>query len=122
MTAEVLSNRALNRALLERQMLTRRHTMPVLDAIEHLAGMQSQAPNPPYVGLWSRLDGCDFDELAGLMRERAVLRMVLMRGAVTLKVDLFAPVPAAERTALAEEGERLMAAAHPGAKAYEMLL
>jgi hypothetical protein len=76
--------RALNRALLARQMLLERHAMPVLDAIEHLVGMQSQAPNPPHIGLWSRLADFAFDEVGALMTERSALRMVLMRGTLHL--------------------------------------
>jgi hypothetical protein len=52
MSGDVLSRRALNRATLERQLLRRRAKMPVLAAIEHLAGLQAQAPFPPYFGLW----------------------------------------------------------------------
>ena len=89
----VLSRRALNRALLSRQLLLDRVDLPdeagrpggaVIQAIEHLIGLQAQAPFPPYYGLWSRLGGFRPEDLAALLTDRRAVRIALMRGTIHL--------------------------------------
>jgi Winged helix DNA-binding domain len=75
----VLSMRALNRALLARQHLLERATMPAARMIEHLVGMQAQVPVNPYHGLWSRLVDFQPAELEGLILERAAVRISFLR-------------------------------------------
>lgn len=81
---QVLDRTALNRALLARQMLLERRRMTVAAAIEHLVGMQAQAPNLPYVGLWARLRGFRTDELSHLVETREAVRLSLMRNTIHL--------------------------------------
>jgi hypothetical protein len=80
----VLEQRALNRALLERQLLLRRVEIPAREAVEHLVGLQAQASMPPYYGLWSRLTSFDPHELGRMLTERDAVRLTLMRGTVHL--------------------------------------
>jgi Winged helix DNA-binding domain len=76
---DVIGQRALNRALLARQMLLGRHDLSAGAALEHLVGMPSQNPSAPYIGLWSRLVDFDPDELSSLVQARKVVRIALMR-------------------------------------------
>jgi hypothetical protein len=85
MTETVLDPRALNRALLARQhLIERTDALSAEEAITHLVGLQAQAPDPPYYGLWSRLEGFAPETLATLLTERRVARLVLMRGTIHL--------------------------------------
>ncbi|MDM8083861.1 winged helix DNA-binding domain-containing protein [Cellulomonas cellasea] len=82
--APVLGRRALNRALLARQHLLARHEGAALDEVDHLVGLQAQAPWSPYTALWSRLDSFQPAELGDLLLRRDVARVAAMRSTVHL--------------------------------------
>ncbi|ALN79106.1 winged helix DNA-binding domain-containing protein [Lysobacter antibioticus] len=82
--ADVLSARALNRALLARQSLLERSSESVPAMVERLLGLQAQAPNPPYLGLWTRLRDFALDDLTAAMQAREVVRATMMRGTLHL--------------------------------------
>lgn len=103
----VVSRRALNRALLERQLLLTRRPEPAGATIDHLVGMQAQEPQAPYVGLWSRLDGFRGEELSTLIAERQAVRTGLMRSTIHL-------VSAADALLLWPSMSRALARTHKG--------
>jgi len=79
-----LSVRALNRALLARQWLLARVKKSVPAAIEHLVGLQAQSTLPPYVALWSRLEGFEAEALSRLLTRRRAVRLAFLRSTIHL--------------------------------------
>jgi len=77
--APVLTCRELNRALLQRQFLLRRTSRSVTEVIEHLVGLQAQAGNAPYLGLWTRLKDFQLDDLTRRYHARDVVRATMLR-------------------------------------------
>jgi hypothetical protein len=80
----VLTRRELNRALLARQFLLRREQMPVLRALERLAGLQAQWEPSVAIGLWTRLEGFDHGELDRALTRRTAVRATVMRATIHL--------------------------------------
>jgi hypothetical protein len=80
----VLTDRALNRATLARQLLLERSASDVFGAVERLVGLQAQVPDNPYLALWSRLEGFRPEALSQLLVDRRVVRIVVMRGTLHL--------------------------------------
>src|SRR5207342_3353240 len=72
----------LNRATLARQLLLGRRRLPVVCALERLAGLQAQWAPAPYVGLWTRLERFRRETLERALLREQVVRGVLMRGTV----------------------------------------
>jgi hypothetical protein len=83
-TEQVLTRRELGRATLARQLLLERSGASAQQAVEQLVGLQAQDVPPPYIALWSRLDGFRSEELTELCRSGRVVRASLMRHTVHL--------------------------------------
>ena len=79
-----LTLRDLNRATLARQQLLARADVPVPAMVAQLAGLQAQLARPPFVGLWTRLQGFTRDALRAPVDARALVRVTAMRGTLHL--------------------------------------
>ncbi|MGW2030658.1 winged helix DNA-binding domain-containing protein [Streptomyces sp. NPDC001811] len=81
---DVLSRRALNRAVLARQLLLERARMSVAGAVEHLLALQAQQPGSPFLALWNRLAGFGADDLRTALEKREVVRATYVRATLHL--------------------------------------
>jgi hypothetical protein len=81
-TVRVLTERELNRATLDRQLLLRRAEMDSAEAVEHLVGLQTQIPPNHYVGLWTRLAGFSAEDFSQRFENREFVRISLQRSTI----------------------------------------
>jgi hypothetical protein len=76
--------RELNRATLARQLLLAREQLDVVHAVERLGGLQAQEPRPPFLALWSRIEGFRREDLHAALHDGKVVRAMLMRATLHL--------------------------------------
>jgi hypothetical protein len=101
-----LNLRELNRATLARQGLLERSATGPAEMTEQLLGLQAQEPKQPFIGLWTRIEGFEPENLRAALRDGDVVRATLMRATLHL---MSARDYAAFRTALQPALEGAMA-------------
>ncbi len=74
-----ITARGLNRSTLGRQLLLRRESHGVADAVRRVVALQAQQAASPYVALWNRLAGFDPADLDAAFADREVVKATLMR-------------------------------------------
>lgn len=80
----VIGQRQLNRALLARQGLLEPFGDPLPRVLERVGGIQAQYAPSMYVGLWSRMQALDRDQLTAALEERTAAQGTLLRGTIHL--------------------------------------
>jgi winged helix DNA-binding protein len=79
MVERVLSTVELNRAVLARQLLLERSTLTIEQAVEQVAGLQTQYAPSGYIGLWSRLAGFRREMLTDALLDGRIVQAWVMR-------------------------------------------
>jgi hypothetical protein len=79
MAERTLSTRELNRAVLARQLLLERAALSPEQAVEQVAGLQTQYSPSGYIGLWSRLAGFRREELTEALLAGRIVQAWVMR-------------------------------------------
>jgi DNA glycosylase AlkZ-like len=84
LSSRVLSQRAVNRALLARQGLLEPFDDPLPRVLERVGGIQAQYALAMYIGLWSRMSSFERDDLTRALEKRSVVQGTLLRGTIHL--------------------------------------
>jgi hypothetical protein len=79
-----ITERGLNRALLARQLLLERSNAGIPTVLERMGGLQAQYAPSMYVGLWTRMEGFERDQLTRALKRRSVVQGTLMRVTIHL--------------------------------------
>ena len=79
MAERVLSMRELNRAMLARQFLLERTSLPLVTVVERMGGLQTQYAPSGYIGLWTRVRSFAREDLTRAMERRRAVTGTLMR-------------------------------------------
>jgi hypothetical protein len=79
MAERVLSMRELNRAMLARQFLLERTSLPLVAVVERMGGLQTQYAPSGYLGLWTRMRTFARADLTRAMERHRVVTATLMR-------------------------------------------
>jgi len=77
-----ISQRELNRALLARQFLLERSSLPLVETLERIGGLQTQYAPSGYIGLWSRLNNFQRGALTSALERRQVIQGTLLRSTI----------------------------------------
>ena len=82
MAEPILTQRALNRALLARQHLLARSPLGLVDVMEQMGGIQTQYAPAGYIGLWSRMRDFERPMLTQALEERSAIQATMMRATI----------------------------------------
>lgn len=74
-----ITARRLNRATLDRQLLLRRASLSVGDAVRRLLALQAQEPASPYLALWNRVAGLAAADVDRAFADGTLVRASLLR-------------------------------------------
>jgi hypothetical protein len=80
----VLSTAELNRTLLARQLLLERSSASIPKVLGRMGGLQAQYAPSMYIGLWTRIEGFEREQLDRALERRSVAQGTLMRATIHL--------------------------------------